>query len=442
MHHVVVVGGRLTGIAAYIQLVSRLPRGSQITIIDPDEADYPAVFGDPAPQLLCNTSAHIGSLVAEEANDLLDFLPAGIDPHGVPRGVMGEYAAARFARFRQRATLRWIRTDLVRARVTAIRARANGYQVVTTAGDVHDVTDVVLAMGPGPARKVAGAGSVSPYPSSALMSQRPDRALVVGMGSAGIDAALMLASSGVQVDMASRSGYFPAVRTRTLRSRHLRPPAHHRTLNLQETLEAYAGTDRAHSCFANWQPSGDPVEQLVRDIDASAPELSPWQDGLADVVYLLGSRPMTFTDPPEFVWRHLTSVMRATATSLLALIQQGLVRPVPLQSADVGQYPMVVSAIGTETYPIFAGDDGLVFGRQGERMQPLRALDEDLRVVLPGRTSPERIWAIGPTAGLARVTSSALCVAVAQAREVADHIAFGSEAARLEDTQEIEQIAS
>lgn len=423
MQHIVIVGGRTTGIAAYVQLVRELPSGSRITVVDPGDADHPAVFGDPAPQLLSNTSAHIGSVIADRADDLLRFLPVGMDPHAVPRHLVGEYAASRFEQHRTLAAERGIRTTLVQGSATAVVRSPAGYLVETTCGDPVEATDVVLAMGPGPARHVSDVASASPYPTTQLLERPPKRALVVGMGPSGIDATLVLAAAGVPVHMVSRSGTFPAVRSRTLRFEPIALASGRRTLNLRDTLEKRARANGDTVEFHEPCPGEDPVALLERDIELSAPAEAPWQDALADIVYLLGSRAIRLTDEPKFVWRYLTSVMRSTAVWLHDYIAQGLVTTGPISETTPHEYPLVVSAVGFEPYPLFGSANRLEIGRGDAPLEPIISLDSRLRVTLPGRTEPERIWAIGPTAGLARMTSSSLCVAVAQSREVAHHIA-------------------
>lgn len=426
--HVVIIGGRATGTAAYVQLVPRLPRGSRITVVDPNDSDHPAVFGDPADQLITNTSAHIGSIVAEDPDDFLRFLAPGVDPHGVPRHVIGSYVRARFAQFAELGQQNDVETSAVTGFVTDVCRASGRYLVRTSAGKMIEATDVILAVGPGRARVVAGTESICPYPTSRLLEAAPERALVVGMGPSGIDAALVLASAGVPVHMVSRSGFFPAVRSRTVRTQPVSLPTGQRTLCLREVLERYSLARGITPALHVPQPGDDPTTQLRQDIAAAAPEDSPWQDRLADVVYLLGSREVKLTDEPKFVWRHLTSVMRTTATWLADYIEQGLVTTGTFEDADARAYPLVVSAVGSELCPLFGSASCLSIGSNGPGMRRISSLDEHLRVRLPDNRSPERIWAIGPSAGLSR-SSNGLCVAVAQAREVSDHIAALASAA-------------
>lgn len=423
MQHVVIVGGRVTGAAAYIQLVTRLQSGSRITIVDPADPVHPAVFGDPAPQLLTNTSAHIGSVIDDRPGDFLAFLPRHLDPHAVPRRQVGHYAVSRLDEFRRIAQDRGIYTLDVCGSVTEIHRSGDGYLVRTAQGDVVEATDIVLAMGPGPGRQIDGVGSVSPYPASKLLEQEPERALVLGMGPSGIDAALVLATAGIPVHMVSRAGCFPAVRSRTLRFEAIPAPQGVRTLSLRTVLEERARAwGSALRVEEPPRPGDQAMSRLAQDIDATMNEETPWQDALADVVYLLGEQSLRLTDDPKFVWRYLTSIMRSTAVWLRDLINQGLVTTGPIEDVKPRQFPLVVSAVGFEPHPLLASHNCLVIGSRSG-LKPITSLDDGLRITLPGRASAERIWAIGPTAGLARITSSSLCVAVAQAAEVAKQIA-------------------
>lgn len=62
--HVVVVGGRVTGIATVVQLLATLDEGAAITVIDPHDPRYPSVFYDPEDLVIANTSTHVGSMEA------------------------------------------------------------------------------------------------------------------------------------------------------------------------------------------------------------------------------------------------------------------------------------------------------------------------------------------------------------------------------------------
>ncbi len=423
MTHVVIIGARAAGVATLVQLVSSLADGARITVVDPDDPSYPAVFGDTSADVIANTSAQIGSLVATDGSDFVDFIGPGADPHAVPRRVVGGYIRFSRERARAAAVARSFTVRQVSATATRITRSSAGYGVHLSTGERIDADDVVLAMGSGPAKRLPGVPAAAPFPTDALVDRAAARALVIGTGPSAIDAALTLADHGTHVHMASRHGLFPAVRTRTIRTRPVRLDPSCESIDIRRTLIEHTearGRSVGHLLHSATAPA---FAGLQRDIENASPDRSPWQDGLADIVDLLGSRRLTIRDEPAFVWRHLTSIMRATAIRLERAMLRGDITVGRIGAVDTGTFPLIVAAIGYEPYPLFATPSTLYLGPHPAEARPVATLDDDLRLVLPGGAGSERIWAVGPTAGIARTLSTSLSVTVAHSASVARSIA-------------------
>ena len=220
-----------------------------------------------------------------------------------------------------------------------------------TSGATAWVSHVVFAMGRGPAKRVPGMDTLDPYPATALEQSRPGNALVVGMGPSGIDAALTLAAASHRVDITSRHGLFPAVRTRTPRGAGV--DVHHSATEISvrdHMVQPVIGGGRTLPP-EHLESAPDPLQLLRRDIADSDPSTSPWQDTLADIVTFLGTRNLPVTDAPFFVWRYRTSIMLPVATRLEAALSSGKITVVPLSGAKSSDYDTTVSAIGFPPLP-------------------------------------------------------------------------------------------
>ncbi|WP_165362453.1 FAD/NAD(P)-binding protein [Promicromonospora panici] len=421
--HVVVVGGRVTGIAMVVQLLATLNEGAGITVIDPHDSRYPSVFYDPEDLVIANTSGHIGSIVAADPTDFLSYLDHHQDPHSVPRHIVGRYADQRLAHHVRRTRARGVAAARIVDTVRSIARRGGTYVLRLGSGRLIDATDVVLAMGAGPRRDVTGITGIGPYPTGRLRSARVREALVVGTGQSAIDAALVLADSGARVTMSSRAGLLPAVRTRTLLNEQgltLDPRAP--TFDLEATLDRFVQAHGHRPLTTMLSAVRDPIDRLGEEITLAESGDIPWQDALVAVALHLSRHAPQSTGNPRFAWRYLTSIMLTTAHRLRNAINDRAVRLVRWTHVAPQQHDLIVVAAGNDRYPITCTSDAMYLGSAPAGAAPWTTLTESLQVQLPGRTQPERVWAVGPTTTVRYSTANFLASAVAQSARIARRI--------------------
>lgn len=423
MRTIGIVGGRLTGTAAFAQLVRGLSAGNRIIVIDPEEAAFPPVFYEEDSQLFLNTSPDVCSILASEPYDFVDYLIAnGLDPRMPPRHTVGRYADERYVQHLDLAERKGISVGRVAGTVSQIsRDTDDCYALILTDGEVIEVTDVVLAMGRGPAKRIPGLETIEPYPAARLRESDDGPALVVGMGPSGIDAALTLASLGRPVHITSRHGFFPAVRTRTPWHKPIALPDTATEISVLREIRRALGLAGETLALADAETFPDALSLLEHDIAKSHPEVSPWQDTLADIVALLGTRRLTVTDPPTLLWRYVTSMMHPVALRLRDELRSGRISVIPINDIHGTDYATRVAAVGFHPYPISATSDRVALGDHASD-EALPRLTTDLRLVLPGRSEPERIWAIGPSAQFGLPFANALPVTALHASTMASGI--------------------
>ncbi|MBE1875450.1 FAD/NAD(P)-binding protein [Myceligenerans sp. TRM 65318] len=413
----------MTGIAMVVQLLATLDEGARIVVIDPEDSRYPSVFYDPEDLVIVNTSAHVGSIVAADPTDFLSYLDHHQDPHAVPRHVVGRYADQRLAHHVRRAGTRGVAVARIIDTVRSIARRGRRYLLRLGSGRLIGATDVVLAMGAGPRRDVAGIRGIGPYPTDRLRSARAHEALVVGTGQSAIDAALVLADSGARVTMSSRTGLLPAVRTRTLLNEQgltldLRAP----TFDLEATLDRFVQAHGHGPLATMLSAARDPIDRLGEEIALAESGDIHWQDALVAVALHLSRHSPRSTGDSRFTWRYLTSMMLTTAHRLRHAIDDRAVRLVPWAHVAPQRHDVIVVAAGNERYPIACTPDAIHLGSAPAGATPWTTLTESLQVQLPGRTQPERVWAVGPTTAVRYSTANFLGSAVAQSARIAHRI--------------------
>ncbi|MET1534275.1 FAD/NAD(P)-binding protein [Burkholderia sola] len=159
----VVIGGRACGTAVVVHLVDSLARGSRVTVIDPQDPEYPSVFGDDEPLLLTNTSHGINSLLPDRPDDFLDFLAPAEQASSVPRYIVGRYCRARLKKACDDAEARGIEVRHIPAHALSVTAVSDGYRICVGKGEI-DATDVVIAIGVGEVRQPADMTGIPPFP--------------------------------------------------------------------------------------------------------------------------------------------------------------------------------------------------------------------------------------------------------------------------------------
>jgi FAD-NAD(P)-binding len=422
---VLVIGGRATGAAVVVHLAEELPAGSTVVVVDPEDADYPAVFDDNDKLVVANTSPQINSLFPDRPGDFVSYLrsvcPQASVREVTSRTTVGGYYRLRYAQAVHTAHLRGVEVRRVQATCDAVIGGDGDYEAVLSTGDRLRVTDVVVAVGVGKARAVDGIPGIPPFPTRRLRtSPQPENVLVLGQGQSAIDAALVLSDAGSRVVMASRSGTFPAVRTRTL-------PYPVNVGRVDAPADVYALTDRdtrgkGHPPLAaQLCRLPDPVDRLRAETQLAEMDACPWQDSVVGILDLLCERALPLARDRGFAWRYFTAIALVTAQRLLRDIEAGKIVVRPLPEVDHNDFDLVVTATGFHPPPLYYQGRTLLLGNPGGAAEMLTTVDSDLRMVL-GAGRPERIWAVGPASGVRVPFANFLRGATRQAQNVARQI--------------------
>jgi uncharacterized NAD(P)/FAD-binding protein YdhS len=471
-HHVVIVGGGVTGAAAFIALVNR-GAAARIDVIDPGPIGVGKAFATTEAALLCNTSIDTLSILDGEHDDFLRYLRArGFEVmrhHCVPRFDLAQYVRDRYPQAAAVARQRAIAHDHVRGTARAIHKLGHGrYRVVLDDGGEVMASDVLICAGfgrpvvPPAVEPHLGQPQVfaTPYPEDALLAGIPPRSrvLVIGTRLSAIDAALLLCSEGHSVVMTSRSGELPSVRTRTSR-----------TSPSPIDDAAFARLDFADprlparllriickaSASLNGRPlstqidrSRDPVARLRAELDLAAADLCDWQDVLVnfldlgnDVFHGLspGVRKLAIERCWSMIARYLFAMPLRNARALLAHVDAGKLSivsgtPVKLErgpgwrvtwiAGHSEQFDAVVCASGFHKPRFRASRTGVEIAPSpwaSPSVEP--TVSADLRMTLPETEAPDRIWTLGVSSYLGTPLVNAVYQAARQAEAVARQLA-------------------
>ncbi len=424
---VLIVGGRATGTAVLVRLARCVPAGSVITVVDPAAVDYPAVFDDPHPLLLANTSAGINSLFPELPDDFAYF--AGCASDGVvPRSVVGRYCAARSRAAAAEAVRRGVSVRRIVASCRSVAVVSGGrYLACLSNGQRVLATDVVIAVGVGPVRSPRDMRAVPPYPAARLQRLAPKQALVVGQGLSAIDAALVLCAADSHVVMTSRTGWFPAVRRRTLPYR-LRTALTSEPVDLRDLVNRDCLAKGLPPLDAQFSRAVNPIERLREEIELTEDDACPWQDSIVGALDVLAAHNRQVNKDKEFVWRYLTSVILPTARRLLNHLDTGQIRVHELSSTDPTTFDLVVTATGFMPPPLHHTNHQLFFSDPPPAARPLDRLNHQFRAELTPERAPERIWAVGPASWPRAPFANFLRTATTQAQWIARQITSEHEA--------------
>ncbi len=420
--NVVVIGARMCGTAATVHLVDSLAPDSRITVVDPQNPGYPSVFDDIDPILTANTSHGINSLFPTRPMDFVDFLSAPERACSVPRQTVGRYGRVRLEQACEKAAHRGIEVRQLTGRVNTVAATAAGYEVGLDDGRSIRATDVIIAVGQGDVRQPPGICGVPPFPSTRLRQMAGRHALVMGQGQSGIDAALVLRSAGSLVTMCSRTGRFPAVRTRT--------PLHAyegaRITDARVDFRRLVDKDcrsRGHLPFAEQQAlAADPISALREEIRLAEQDRCPWQDSIVGIIDAVMDASASVVDDREFLWRYVNSINLHIARQLLTHIDEGGIGLAALDAVDLHDFDLVVTATGHNAPSLYHQGRTLHFENGDASHAPVQRLSRDLRLILSDTQGPERIWAIGPASGIRLPFANFLHTAARQAVSVARQI--------------------
>jgi len=419
---VVVIGGRACGIAAIVHLMDTLPSGSRTTIVDPKNQEYPSVFDDIDPLLLANTSHEMNSLFPDRPADFLEFLDESDRLRSVPRNIVGKYCRARLAEACEKSASCGIEVRQIVGYVRSAIAKPDGYSLLLEDGSEIPASDVVIAVGLGEVQQPTGLSGVPPYPSTRLRQRAGRHALVIGQGQSGLDAALVLCAAGSRVTMCSRSGRFPAVRTRTPLNKYMGSQITDSVANFRRMVDEDCRRRGHPPLNAQLLPIMDPLSMLREEIRLAEQDQCPWQDSIVGVISAIVDAGVSVSKDREFLWRYVTAVDLTIAQRLLAHIDQGHIVLAEIGSIDVDQFDLVVTATGFSPPPLHHQGRTLHFGNPSPKLSPVTNLSSELRLILSEAHGAERIWAIGPASGIRVPFANFLHIAARQALQVAKQI--------------------
>jgi hypothetical protein len=223
--------------------------------------------------------------------------------------------------------------------------------------------------------------------------------------------------------MCSRTGQFPAVRTRTPFHKFqggqiADGPADFRRLVDEDCRR------RGYAPLCDQLiPAGEPVSMLRAETYLAEQDLCPWQDSIVGLIVALADAGVAVATDKEFLWRYVTSINLPIAHRLLARIDEGSIRATTIESLDTEKFDLVVEATGFSPPPLYHQGRDLHFGDGDSRKIRVNRLSRDLRLVLSDTHGPERIWAIGPASGIGVPFANFLHTAARQASLVAKQIA-------------------
>jgi hypothetical protein len=233
-----IVGGGAAGVAVFIAAVQRRT-ADRIFVIEPGLIGPGVAFAPSDPDLICNTSVDIMSIVPGKPLDFLDYLTAkrypATEESFVPRRIYGDYLTDRFDRYARLARQRGIEVTHLPYRFKALkrlgdRRYALVFREPAPAVELT-VSDVVFCTGGGSPRVPRALAPhrghphfVScPYDEEEMRTKVAPNAqvLVIGSKLSAIDASMLLCRAGHRVTMLSPSGRLPAVRARFLRGKEV-----------------------------------------------------------------------------------------------------------------------------------------------------------------------------------------------------------------------------
>jgi len=463
---VAIIGGSVTGVAAFIKLVRTGVAGC-IEIIDPEGLADSIAFTASQDALLCNTSVQTMSVLDDDMHDFQHYLrDQGIDAGEqafVPRAWVSGYLKQRYAEYRDLAEARGIEHRVVRAAVRHIKPVAHGdYLLELEDGSQRSASAVLVCTGsaapfvPPLVTPHLGAPGIfaTPYPTRSWLASltRPSRVLVLGSRLSAIDSVLLLCGAGHQVLMASPSGCLPGVRTGTPRrctasldeARFARLDLESPKLywHLLRIVARSAKAISGRSLRAQIDRSAEPVQRLRGEIALAEGGATDWQNLLVQCMDLADIK--LRAAPPavrlaalqncwEAVGRYLFAVPLQTATTLLRLIDQGQLQLAPQlpttlewqgkwQACDrhgrVEVVDAVVCATGFHKQPFHATPDGLALHVTPAMACTPPEVSAQLQVSLPGAGAPENIWLLGVASYLAAPMVNSVYQSVRQAGEV------------------------
>lgn len=241
---IAIVGAGVEGVASLVQIIRNpqlLPRVSKVYLFDRNEPGKSGPYCHESTILLMNTSVGVNSIFENDPDHFYRWLLEHrkewqstypeintIDEASfVPRRLYGEYLSDVFEQTVIKAKRLNLDVVWVPQYVSRIQSKANKQVVYSECGDKYPVDFVIMASGKEPTETLTFANLqgtpqyfASPYVDLSCYQSIPDsaRVLIIGSRLSAIDTIRLLQSQGFKgkIEVSSRSGLFPAVRTETL----------------------------------------------------------------------------------------------------------------------------------------------------------------------------------------------------------------------------------
>jgi uncharacterized NAD(P)/FAD-binding protein YdhS len=472
---IAIIGAGATGVAAFIAMV-RYQAASKITLIDPYPASRGLAYANTDPELLCNTSVDLMSLLPLESDDLLHYLHNRGHSHItakdlIPRQQVGIYIRDRFADHLKIAQSYGIEvTQIYDHAIRILRSGDNSYLIHTKNGHTVSASEVVVCNGynsPIVPEVISSYVShpsicISPYPERNLEQKLSPyhRVLILGSKLSAVDASLILCRNQHKVTMTSPSGKLPAVRTCLIRSSNdvtsfarvaamdidYHEPGYEQKLRklVKSTIEMISLLPLEDQIAIDH----DVISLLRKETELAKSGKTPWQYALIALVDVLN-----FIIKPqdrdlvrevkrnyrELLSRYLGAVPLQNAQKLLGYIEDKRLQVtagriasverngnewlVRWQSGEQQAFDAIVCASGQHPPKFHATNDAVTFINDPSQPVLCPELTSDLAVRLPGAAKSERIWFVGIPAHISVPAVYALYIGVAQGNKVAKEIA-------------------
>lgn len=475
--HIAIIGAGATGVAMFIALVRR-QAAQYITFIDPYPIGQGLVYANTDPDLICNTSVDLMSVMPLQSNDLLYYLRNNGYRNTtlndfIERKQLGAYVRERFQFYSKLAAKAGIKVEQILGYAQRIvRTKSNAYMIETDTEPLPFVTEVIICNGFGNPiipecihpHTLAPTILTSPYPEQKMIEalSRHNRVLVLGSHLSAIDVALILCRREHSVTIRSPSGMLPAVRTSLVRSpdnlvNHTEVAAivatiDYRTPDFEQKLSELvihtiekitplplsAQIAREHSA----------AQTLRTEIALAQAGKTQWEYALFAIVNALNKVARRQQDPAftqkiyeccrGSLSRYLGAMPLQNAEKILHHIDANRLRvnhgkltaverkenqwQVKWCSGESSTFDAIVCATGNYLPRYHATPETLTLVNDPKQRVTSPELTPELAVKLPGTLRCERIWHIGVASHLIAPFNNGLFFAVDQANEVAQQI--------------------
>ncbi|TDB59991.1 FAD/NAD(P)-binding protein [Photorhabdus khanii] len=468
IRNIAIIGGGITGVAAYISLVS-YNVAENIYIISPTSIGESEAFDSAEPDMICNTSAGSISVVPENLYDFTSFLNGRgmqIEPKDfVPRSLVSEYVKIRFKEYLESAEANGINTTHIWQRATRIDliSRDRKYGIYSADENIITVDAAIVCTGyahniiPEFAKAFVSNQRIftSPYPVKNITTRVPPKSqiLIIGTKLSAIETAITLAEKNHQVTMASPSGELPAVRTHTLPSgveligideiAKLDFKSNKLSRNIIKIIIKSISKLTDLPLSLQISKKSDPIERLEEEIQLARKGNIYWQDIMVELIDIINefmsdkdsiTQQTALHSCNNIISRYMGACSLENAQKLLEALKTEKIRlhhgiPVIISLNNneqweiewknkKSQYNIIIFATGRE-YPQYSlSDNSLDLNAVTSECITKPYLDKNLRVYHSRKQVPENIWLLGISSHSSIPLVNAIYPAIQQAKSL------------------------